>query len=209
MKTRSLAAALLCLFLAGLAQADLPGPRPRPRPAPVQPLPPEPKVPTYPLVLEVRADVAEAKLEIPRKMLGMLKGELQLEEANPPAIAGTPRLHTIIAGSALALGLSFGGLWLVRRGQVSGRTLGLVAGATLFLGIGAAVWADRAPARPRPAPQINAPPRSPRMNNVVIEVVDKGDAVKLVISADKLQQSMIQLLNQQMQQPNSFPAPRK
>lgn len=196
MKKWSLTAALLCLSFAGLVHADI-GPKPpfRPGPVPPAPLPPAPKVPTYPLVIEASPNVAEAKLIIPRKMLGDLKGELPLEETNPTKVAGTPRLHTIIAGSALALGLAFSGLWLVRRNQVSNRTFGLAIGGVLLLGLGAAVWADKGP-RPRPAPlppnQILPQLRSPRMNNVLIEIVDKGDSIKLVINQDKLVQSFLQ-----------------
>ncbi len=197
MRFRFLAALLACVSLAGLTFGDVP-PNPRPRPpVPAPPLPPEPKVPTYPLVIEVSPNVAEAKLVIPRKMLGDLRGELPADQANPITVAGRSRLHTVIAGAALALGLAFSGLWLVRRGRGSGKTFGIALGAVCLLGVGAAVWADLAPPRPRPGP-VQAPMRSPRMNNVLIEVVEKGDAVKLIVSPDKLSQTMARMLNQQL-----------
>ena len=144
MKLRLLAAVLACISLVGPAFGDVPSPNPRPHPAPQPaPLPPEPKTPTYPLVVESGPNIAEARLIIPpqdarpdERRAGTA-GIGSLHRGRRPC-----RLHTIIAGSALALGLAFSGLWLVRR--VNGKTLGLAVGTIVLFGVGAAVWADRA-----------------------------------------------------------------
>jgi len=158
MKTMPLAVALLfCLVPA--ARADL--------------RPPPPKEPTAPLVIEAGPKVEEARLIIPKKMLGDLKAELDREEKG--GIAGTSRMQTIIAGVAMTMALAFSGLWLVRRGPNGSRHLALLLGAVAFFGIGAAVMADR------------APPRDPaRTDKVSIQVTDKGDEVKLIINKAKL-----------------------
>lgn len=163
MKTWSLATALLLLTIAPSARADL--------------APPVPKEPTYPLVVEAGPKVQEARLIIPQKMLGKLKSSLDEEGGDAYGAAGG-RMHTIIAGAALALALTFGGLWLVRRGPTGGsRNLAMLISAVAFLSIGAAVWADR---RPAPKPEV------PRTDKVLIEITDKGDEIKLIVNKAKL-----------------------
>jgi hypothetical protein len=161
MRNWSCGALMLALVFAPFARADE--------------APPPPRKPTYPLVVEAGPKVAEARLIIPKKMLGVLKGGLDGNSSDQRA--SLPALHTMIAGGALAVGLAFGGLWLVRRGNAGSRSLAILIGAVAFLGIGAFVWADLAVPKPvMPA----------ATDKVIIEVVDQGDEVKLIINKDKL-----------------------
>jgi len=153
-------AVALMLFACPAVRADVP----------VDP----PKEPTYPLVIEAYPKVEEARLIIPKQMLGKLKAELDQEEKG--GIAGTSRMQTIIAGVAMTMALAFSGLWLVRRGPNGGRHLALLIGAVGFFGIGAAVMADGAV----------RPDRTPRTDKVVIQITDKGDEVKLIVNKGKL-----------------------
>jgi len=53
-------------------------------------------------------------------------------------------------------------------------------GTVAFLGIGAMVWADRRPA-PNPAQ---------RTDRVIIEIVDKGEEIKLIVNKAKLAKAL-------------------
>jgi hypothetical protein len=161
MKTWSLAALILVLAVAQTASADVPAPLP--------------KEPTYPLVIEAAPKAQEARIIIPQKMLGKMKAGLD-HDGSDASVAGSSRLHTIVAGSALALALAFGGLWLVRRGPTGTRSLALLFGAIAFFGIGATLWADLRP----PVPVGN------RTDKVIIEITDKGDEVKVIVNRAKL-----------------------
>jgi hypothetical protein len=138
------------------------------------------------LTVEVDDRVKEARLQIPANLL---------PPAAPPARgadAGPWHLPTVVAGLALTLSLASGGLWLLRRG-----TTRRVAAGALLLGLfalgGAALFAnapilnvfERPPPKP-PAPQ--APPTlllpaDVRLSpNIVVEVVEKGDGIKLIVN---------------------------
>ena len=150
--------------------------------------PPKPPVKkddgSVPLVVQIDPKATQGKLEIPRKLLGQAKADLGIET---PAVASHTRLHTIAAGLSLTLAFVCGGLWLARpRGQFGGRGLALLAGAGALLAIGSAslVWADA------PAPRIARPPVAD--SRVIIEVVDKGDVVKLTINRAQLANLMAQ-----------------
>ena len=162
MRTWSLLAAALVLVLGRPVLADLPvGPLPSPN--------------AKPFVIEADPNAKEAKLTIPREMLGKMKASA--EQGNEDeAYASSARTHTIIAGVALTMALAFSGLWLVRRTPGGSRNLALLIGALGFLGISGALYANKA--APKPAIDLT--------NFVIIEVVDKGDAVKLVVNKDKL-----------------------
>jgi len=166
MKTWPIAFLFLAIAFSPLARADVG--------------PPRPKEPAFPLVIEADPKVAEAKLIIPKKMLGTLKGALDSEGADRYGSTVSPA-HTIIAGAALALALTFGGLWLVRKGPGGARSLSLLIGAVTFLGIGALAFANSGPPRPI---------EKPRWDKVVIEVVDNGDEVKLVVNKAKLAKAL-------------------
>jgi hypothetical protein len=120
------------------------------------------------------------RLQIPRKFL---RNAPQSEKKS--ADAGRQRLPLTMAGLALTAAFTSGGLWLVRRGNrrrivAGGLTLALfAAGAT-------ALWADLAP-RPRPRPPVVPPlvalPAAVQFDKqIVLEIVDQGDAIKLLVS---------------------------
>jgi hypothetical protein len=108
---------------------------------------------------------AKAKIVIPRSMLPVKAEKTGQVEQGP---AG----GTIVAGIALSLA-AVSLVWL-RRSKSSQKTLMLVIGGLLLLtGIGA-LYADLAPPgrRPRPRP---APPQ------IVIQIVEDGEAVTLIM----------------------------
>jgi hypothetical protein len=73
-----------------------------------------------------------------------------------------PHIHMVIAGIAVAMSLSCGGLWFVRRqGKGSARDLALLIAAGTSLTIGAVAWANP-PAPPRPP----VPSKQPAVNKI-------------------------------------------
>ena len=149
--------------------------------------PPKPPVKkddgSVPLVVQFDVKAPQAKLEIPRKLLGQAKAGLGIE---PPAVANSSRLPTIMAGLSLTLAFVCGGLWLARhRGQFGGRGLALLAGAGTLLAVGGAslVWAD-VPVRPIARPVPLPAPVAPVFGDVrvIVEVVEKGDVIKLTLN---------------------------
>jgi hypothetical protein len=202
--------ALAALLVLGLSAASASAngiPFPPPGRQPVPPPPPRPAA-VAPLVVVTDDSVKEPRLEIPRKLLRSLRVDLG-EEKEPDTRrveAPLPRLHTILAGAALSLALVTGGLWLTRsRNRLAGRGLMLllVAGGLLVLGSGV-LWADIGvrpnPFGPRPNPGPN-PFQPPNMKPPVVAlppgaislvdkigifVVDKGDAIVLVVNRDDL-----------------------
>jgi hypothetical protein len=179
-------------------------PQPPPQPKPVPP------AGFAPLVVVADDNVKEPRLEIPRKLLRSLRASRD-EEGEPETqraeAAPLPRLHTLLAGCALSLGLVTGGLWLVRsRNRSAGRGLMLllVTGGLLIAGSGV-LWADIGPRPnpfgPRPNPLPNPFNPGPGMNpaaplvlpdgitladKVAIVIVEKGNAITLVVNRDDL-----------------------
>jgi hypothetical protein len=197
-----LPAAGAVLLTAGMAWANgAPAPAPRP---PVRPLPPpvEPPVNVEPakaepdfkadakaqLTIEARDDVNESRLIIPRKLAGAAG-------AGPRGDAGDqglPPLNLAMAGIAMSAAVAVGGLWLVRTRRVSATTAKLAAGASVLLGVGGWVIADVPAPRPvpRPRPPVVAPPQPPKVElpaavltgPVLIQYVDEGNEIKLVVN---------------------------
>jgi hypothetical protein len=138
------------------------------------------------LVIQVDEKAKVARLVIPRRVI------------NPPAQPAQPRprgfgqLSTMMVGTALAMSVALGGLWLVRkRSGVPGRIAPMLLLAVGFLGVGvAAAWADLAPPkdrpfRPRPQPIVPALPALPALATVEpirIEYVAQGDAIRLILT---------------------------
>jgi hypothetical protein len=201
--------ALAGLLLLGLSasHAAANGLIPPGRQPPAPPKPPPPAA-VVPVVVITDDNVKEARLEIPRKLLRSLRADLG-EEQEPDTRrveAPLPRLHTLLAGAALSLAVVTGGLWLTRsRNRLAGRGLMvlLVAGGLLVLGSGA-LWANLAPnpfgPRPNPGPAPNPfqnpgvkppalvlPPGGITLaDKVGVFVVEKGDAVTLIVNRDDL-----------------------
>jgi hypothetical protein len=196
--------ALAGLLVLGLSasRADANGiPFPGRQPPPPKPVPP---AAVAPLVVVADENVKEPRLEIPRKLLRSLRADLgdEQEPDTRRVEAPLPRLHTILAGGALSLALVTGGLWLTRsRNRLAGRglVLLLVAGGLLVLGSGV-LWADLAPRPnpfgPKPVPNPFPNPKPPVMpvlpagvtlaDKVGIVIVEKGDAITLVVNRDDL-----------------------
>jgi hypothetical protein len=160
-------------------------PVPVPVPVPVKPVdPPE-------LVIQVVDDAKDAKtagrsrparLQIPQEQIGALRAAL--DEVDGPTRASLPPVNTIAAGCALALALSFGGLWLVRgRGDSPGKR-GLVLAATAFIVLAAGsmtIGADAGKAKKKPDVA----------DTVEIEIIkDKGAPVTLTITKSRMSRSM-------------------
>lgn len=139
------------------------------------------------LTVEVDERVKEARLQIPANLL---------PAAVPArgADAGPLHLPTVAAGVALTLAFVTGGLWLLRRGTTRRVAAGGLLLALFALG-GTALLADIAPGRgrgPKPPPpggpagtlllpgNVQLPP------NLVLEVVEKGDGVKLIVNKEML-----------------------
>jgi hypothetical protein len=188
--------------LCGAALADMaPGrfpPRFPVRPAPFipnlpAPVPVAPAKPVEPpsLIVQVADDLKDAKvagqarpakLQIPLEALQSLRAAL--DEVDGPKYAGLAPTNTIAAGCALALAISFGGLWLVRRGGEGLRKRGLVLAASAFVVLAAGSMTIGADAdKPTKKKDIG--------DTVQIEIVkDKGAPVTLTISKSRLSRAM-------------------
>jgi hypothetical protein len=133
---------------------------------PFRPQPPK-------LVIEVDENAKAARLIIPQRFLGNAP-------APPPRRLG--QLPTIMVGVALALGLAFSGLWLVRK-RGGGAPLLLAAVAIVGLG-GATLWANARPIRREPPPQPKPPvglPLLATLEPIQVETVARGDTIRLII----------------------------
>jgi hypothetical protein len=147
---------------------------------------------TRSLIVAVDDDIKDMRLEMPRELLKQLQTAALApqEQRSPPAA----QQNTMVAGVFLALSLSCGGLWLVRR-RGSLRLPSLLLAAVSLLAIGTSLaWADIPPFGgrnpfyeknrffPDPTPQ-NLPP-APK-DRIFVEVVEEGD-VKLVVNRAQL-----------------------
>jgi hypothetical protein len=122
-------------------------------------------------VVEVSEKVRETRLLIPRKLFSAWQAD------RPQASAAAPPLW--VAGVALGLSAAFGGLWLVRRGRTlaAGMAVALVAvGATLSLS---------GPVRAKARAQLPPVPNFTIADQVVVEVVEQGDSVRLILPKNR------------------------
>ena len=134
-----------------------------------------------PLVVVLDDGVQQPRLEIPRKVLSNLKAAADGQDEDTRRAEALPRLHTIIAGVALSLSLTLGGLWLVRsRRRFSGAAL-LVA-ALALTAAGSVLGANV----PAPPPPPSVPAGIPLADKATVQVVDEGDAIRLVASRKQL-----------------------
>lgn len=149
---RMLTGACLVLLAASWARADE---------APPRPMPPKGK-----LVVMVDANARTPRLVVPKQML---------QADGRRGDAGM--LHTVMAGLALALAFTGGGIWMVRQRKGGNSfALGLVASLAV-LALGASLWADFA---------VNPPKQHAALDNVSIVVVERGDAVQLYLNLPDL-----------------------
>jgi hypothetical protein len=140
-----------------------------------------------PFVVLVDDKAKEPHLEIPRTLL--LGGRAAVEGEDDTQRAEAPRLHMLVAGVALSLSLAAAGFWLVRSGTRFSRrgvAVLLVAGALLTVG-GVTLWANGLP----PPPKTPRPPVMPQGvvlgDNVVVDLLPRGDAIRLIVSSKQLQ----------------------
>jgi hypothetical protein len=176
-------------LLAPAARADLKPANPAgPKKPPAGPL-------TAPVVVVVDEKATETHLQIPRALLGQLRADAgDAGDPNTRRAEALPPLHLVVAGAALALALTFGGLWLVRaRVRTSRSNVALLLVAVTALAIGAtSLWADIAVPKPKPKPDsgtvdVKLPANGANLTDkAVIEVIDKGDAITLIVNRDDL-----------------------
>jgi hypothetical protein len=169
MKHSLLAIVGVFLASASLVWADIPSPRP----APV-------KDGSVPMVIEtVDGRPAPARLVIPKKLMGQMKAGLDTHDDTAVAHGKTSRLSMFLAGIFLTLSVSCTGLWLSRQRLVGPRTVAIILVGVALLSLGGAVlWANGPAPGIRPAPDTS--------DRVIIEVVDQGEAVKLIVHKSRL-----------------------
>jgi hypothetical protein len=149
---------------------------------PKRPLPPPQPDASVPFVIETTNNVGPAKLIIPKKFVGAMKASLDHQEKDTAVASNGSRVATILAGIFLTLSVAFTGLWVIRQRSVFGnRAVAIMIASLLVMGIGAAIVLANAP--PPPLPAAKAADNS---DKVVIEVVEQGDAVKLIVSKGRL-----------------------
>jgi hypothetical protein len=154
------------------------------------------------LVVEIDNRVRIPRLQIPKSLLKDAGAGEQGAQAPAPeqpqqeaAVAEGPRrLPTVMAGTALALGFMSGGLWLLRRPRRRLTVTLLLVAGLLAVG-GTALWANAAPPLrqrpPQPVPVQPLPAVRPQLvlpagillpGNIDVEVVEKGDAIRLIVN---------------------------
>src|SRR5262245_17930961 len=170
-------AALLGLAVTSQLWADLP-PNPRPKPPsrerPVQ---------EANIVVVADANAKAPKLIVPQKIATR---RAELDGQSPDRLASDeqsrPWGQTILAGTALALAVSFTGLWMVRRGRATGRGTALLIAAGVCLTGSAIVGANAAPPV-RPKPPANQEIYS---GKIAVEYTAEGDTIKLIVPPDMM-----------------------
>jgi hypothetical protein len=178
--------ALVVAGMAPAARGDLIPGKPR-GPAKLPPL-------TAPVVVVVDDKATETHVQIPRALLGQLRADAgEVGDPDTRRAEALPLLHLVVAGTALSLALTFGGLWLVRHRSRSPRSnVALLLIAVAALAVGATtLWANAAPPVPKPKPDSAGPDKVaaagiPLADKAVIEVVDKGEAITLIVKSDDL-----------------------
>lgn len=131
-----------------------------------------------PLVIRVDPQAQQAKLQIPKELLVQLRADAGQES---PDFA---RMKTIATGLSLTMGLALAGVWLARHGaHTSGKRLALAIGVCTALSLGGVslVWADLPP-----QPFFRRAPPQPTNDSVVLEVIERGNEINLVITREQL-----------------------
>jgi hypothetical protein len=182
---------LLCLVEVAANPVVPPGPfGPAPKEGPpawrpeIPMLPPLRRTVETTLTIEAGPHATWTTLSLPRQVVADLQtASLPADEA--PAIRGRNPLHTVVAGLALALALTAGGLWVVRsRGRFG------VAGLALLLAVIAVVGVscfnigrqEVMPQQPSPLQQTGAD----TLAGGSVIAVDDGDGIRLNLVRDEL-----------------------
>jgi len=157
---RWILAALPLVFLFGTASAVR---------ADAAPMPGDPQPQKAKLVVEIDAKAKQPRLIIPTSLMTPKKVPGQVNNAS-----------TIIGGVALTLAVVSVGFWFIRKGP--GRNVAAaVAVVSLFaLGV-SALYAD-IPVRPRPPAPVKLPADVQLQEEIMVEFVEKGDAIKLIVN---------------------------
>jgi hypothetical protein len=180
MNPRFAAIALFLLGTVSVVWADIPGPGPRPRPPVPAPVVADKSVP---LVYEMTDGNGPAKLIIPKKFAGQMKAAIDLHSSDAVAENAPSRTPAILAGVFLTLSMAFSGLWVVRsRGLVNGRTVAMILAGVALLGLGGALLWANAP----PPPNLKAAPPVVNGDRVIIEIVEQGEAVKMILPKNRM-----------------------
>jgi hypothetical protein len=107
---------------------------------------------------------------------GTAKGDTAGSLNDTPEVS---RLHSVIAGLAVAMAVALGGVWMVRtRGRTTGRGLALLISASLCLGISVTAWANVPPPFPKKAPP------SPVETSTRLETAFTGKVQVRIVSGD-------------------------
>jgi hypothetical protein len=168
----AVAALAVVLWTTRAAVADL-APRPVPRP----PVPaPDTAVPFH-IDMDEKAQVS--RLQIPANMLRLGRADAGFLGEDAFAEAESPWRRTV-AGVALSLSVGAGGFWLVRRRRL-GKGLATALVLLGLAGAGAMVWANAVPVPPRPVP-----PAAGAQGKVVLEIVNPGTTVRLILAPNAL-----------------------
>lgn len=132
----------------------------------------------------------ESRIEVPAEMFSALSG------SGSEFVAATDRplvASTVVPGAALACGLLFGGLWLVRRTGKSQQRLLIAAGLCLIFAAGSYVFADlRPPFGPPPGNRPVPRAKPADATSVVLNLKDvkvsnsAGKSVRLVLTSEQL-----------------------
>jgi hypothetical protein len=156
-------------ILAALPLVILLGAAPAVR-ADAAPMPGDPQPQKAKLVIEVDAKAKQPRLIIPTSLMTPKKIPGQVNNAS-----------TIIGGVALTLAVVSVGFWFIRKGP--GRNVAAaVAVVSLFaLGV-SALYADIGPPRPKPPVPVKLPADLQLQEEIMVEFVEKGDAIKLIVN---------------------------
>jgi hypothetical protein len=175
---RIAAALAATLSFSAMARADM-GPgflhTPRPTPVPVRPKN------AVQLVIEASDDATEARLTIPRRLLRSAKAVEQKSRADGGSIS-VP--WTLVACTGLTLALAIAGLGLSPfRHRPAAWTVALVVGLAAGMGIGCRLASA---AEPPPANRFEVVAPGLPLDKVKVEVLEKGDAVRLIVPRTQL-----------------------
>jgi hypothetical protein len=167
MRKFTLPALTALLFCAAPVTADIAIPPERPKPER-----------SAELAIEVDAKAERPKLVIPLRAL------VQRGQEEPPVAQADPAANTRtwVAGLSMAVAVTLGGVWFVRRNGPGGvAKLAVVLAVGGSLAVGTWVYANAAPPPP-PKPEAGSLFDGP----VDVEIANDGDKIRLVLDAETL-----------------------
>jgi hypothetical protein len=175
---------------------------------PPDPVRPENTPAAAPFVIVVDDGAQQPRLEIPRKVLSSLRAAGDTQDGDTRRAGILPQLHTIIAGVALSLAVTLGGLWLVRsRRRGTGPHPALLITALALATVGGVLWANV----PAPPPPRDVPAGISVTDKMTVQVANEGDAIRLIVSSKQLAGAMdkVRANRDKQAQPGEQPADKK